>query len=86
MDQKKMFKQMLDFQKKAFDSSFEAMSLLQEQSERMVNVFLEQAAWLPEDGKKAVNTWIGAYKEGRDNFREATDKNFEKIEDYFNKA
>jgi polyhydroxyalkanoate synthesis regulator phasin len=83
MDQKQLFKQMLDFQKATFDNSFKAMTTLQEQGEQMVNTFLEQATWLPEEGKKAVTNWINAYKEGREKYREAVEKNFEKVEHYF---
>jgi len=83
MDQKQMFKQMIDFQKSTFDNSFNAMSTLQEQGEKMVETFLDQAAWLPEDGKKAVSGWLGTYKEGRSKFKEAVEKNFEKVEKYF---
>lgn len=83
MDQKQLFKQMLDFQKTTFDNSFQAMSTLQEQGEKMVDTFLEQASWLPEEGKKAVANWLNAYKEGRIKYREAVEKNFEKVETYF---
>ncbi|MFP4032309.1 MAG: hypothetical protein ACLFRG_14470 [Desulfococcaceae bacterium] len=83
MDQKQLFKQMLDFQKATFDNSFKAMASLQEQGEKMVDTFLQQATWLPEEGKKAVTNWINAYKEGRAKYREAVEQNFEKVEAYF---
>jgi polyhydroxyalkanoate synthesis regulator phasin len=83
MDQKQLFKQMLDFQKATFDNSFKAMATLQEQGEKMVDTFLQQATWLPEEGKKAVNNWINAYREGREKYREAVEQNFEKVEAYF---
>ena len=74
---------MLDFQKATFDNSFKAMANLQEQGEKMVDTFLQQATWLPEEGKKAVANWINAYQEGRAKYREAVDQNFEKVEAYF---
>lgn len=83
MDQSQLFKQMIDFNKNAFDNSFNAMVILQGQTEKMVNTFLEQAAWLPEDGKKVINEWINAYKKGCDNFKNAFDENFKKVEDFF---
>lgn len=83
MDQKMMFKQMLEFQKTTFDNSFKAMSSMQEQGEKMVNTFLDQAEWLPEEGKKAVANWIGAYTDGRAKYKEAVEKNFQKVEEYF---
>jgi len=86
MDQKKMFKQMIDFQKATFDNSFTAMSTLQEQGEKVVDMVLNQAPWLPPEGKKAVTDWLGAYKQGRDEFKKAAESNFEKVETYFGEA
>jgi hypothetical protein len=86
MEQKKMFKQMIDFQKATFDNSFNAMTTLQEQGEKMVNAFLDQAVFLPEEGKAAVKKWVDAYREGRIKYKEAVDENFKKVEDYFSEA
>jgi len=83
MDQKQMLKQMLDFQKATFDNSFQAMSTLQEQGEKMVSTFLDQATWLPGEGKKTVSDWLNAYQEGRSKFKSTIEDNFTKVEDYF---
>ena len=83
MDQKQLLKQMIDFNKAAFDNSFNAMVMLQEQTERMANTVLEQATWLPEEGKKAINEWVAAYKKGREDFKKTVDANFKKVEDFF---
>ncbi len=86
MDQKALFKQMIDFQKTTFDNSFKAMSTLQEQGEKMVSMFLEQATWLPEEGKGAVNNWISAYTKGREDFKDAVEGNFDKVQKYFSES
>lgn len=86
MEQKKLFKQMIDFQKATFDNSFNALTTLQEQGEKMVNTFLEQAVFLPEEGKAAVKKWVDAYKEGRTKYKDAVDQNFKKVEDYFSES
>lgn len=82
MDQKMIMKQMIDFNKATFDNSFNGMVMLQEQTEKMVNTFIEQAAWLPEEGKKAINDWIQAYKKGCNDYKKAVDENFKKVEDF----
>ena len=41
MDQVKIAKQMIEFQKTTFDNTFNAMVILQEQPEWMVNTLLE---------------------------------------------
>lgn len=83
MESTKIAKQMVEFQKATFDNSFSAMSMVQEQAERMVNMSLAQATWLPEEGKKAIEDWIGAYKNGCEDFKKTVDDNFKKVEDFF---
>ncbi len=83
MDQKQMVRQMIDFQKASFDNSFNAMVLIQEQTEKMAKTFLDQAGWLPEDGRKVLSQWIGAYKKGRDDFKKSVDEHFLKVNEYF---
>ena len=83
MDQKQVVRQMIDFQKASFDNSFSAMVMIQEQAEKMAKTFLDQANWLPDDGKGVLNQWIGAYKKGRDEFKKSVDENFQKVDEYF---
>lgn len=83
MDQKQIAKQMMDFNKAAFDNTFNAMSVLQDQTEKLVLRFLEKAPWFPEDGKKAVTEWVKVYKKGRDEFKASADQNYQKVADYF---
>jgi len=83
MEQAKVAKQMINFYKATFDNTFNAIIMLQEQNERMVNMFLEQATWLPDQGKKALNDWVQSFKKGRDEFKKAVDESFKKVEDFF---
>jgi len=86
MDPLKLTKQMIDFNKASFDNTFTAMILLQEQTEKMVNAFMEQATWLPGEGKKALNEWVETVKKGREDFKKVVDQGFGKVEDYFAEA
>lgn len=83
MEPNLMLKQMLDFNKTAFDNSFNAMLMIQEQNAKMVNTFLEQANWMPEEGKKLLRDWVDAYKKGCENFKKTADENYKKVDDYF---
>jgi len=74
---------MIEFHKATFDNTFNAMVMLQDQTERMVNITLEQATWLPEEGKRVITEWVQAYKKGREDFRNTVDGNFKKVEDFF---
>lgn len=83
MDQKAIFKQMVDFNKAAFDNTFSAMATVQDQTEKMAKTVLEQATWLPAEGKKVINEWIQAYTKGREDYKKLVDENFKKVEDFF---
>jgi polyhydroxyalkanoate synthesis regulator phasin len=83
MEPKQMAKQMVDFNKTAFDNSFEAMSVIQDQTEKMLGSMMTQTAFFPEEGKKLVNDWIKTYKKGREEFKTAADENFKKVETFF---
>jgi hypothetical protein len=83
MDQKQIAKQMIEFNKTAFDNSFGAMTALQDQTEKLILNFLDKAPWVPEEGRKAINAWIAGYKKGRDDFKATADDSYRKVLDYF---
>jgi len=83
MEPGKIAKQMITFQKTLFENSFNAMVMIQEQTEKMTETFLERLPWLPEEGKKAVADSIGFYKKARVDFRKSVDNGFEKLEELF---
>ena len=84
MEPKQIAKEMIDFNKTAFDNSFKAMTVLQDQTEKIVSAFMEQTTFFPEDGKKLVTDWINTYKKGRDEFKNSADESFKKVESFFN--
>lgn len=83
MEQTKVTRQMVEFYKTTFDNTFNAMMILQEQTEKMVGLFLEQSPWLPKEGKEAVNEWVKTYKRGRDSYKTSVDESYKKVKDYF---
>lgn len=86
MEPIKLVKQMVDFNKATFDNSFSAMVLMQEQTEKMVSAFLEQATWLPGEGRQVLNEWVASYKKGREEFKKSIDASFQKVETYFSET
>ncbi len=84
MDNLQIAKQMITFNKSAFDSSFSAMTMVYEQNEKMVETFLNQATWMPAEGKKVIADWLVAYSDGCDDFKKMVDDNYGKVEAYFN--
>ena len=86
MDPMKLAKQVIDFNKSSFNNSFDAMVMMQEQTEKMVGSMLEQAPWLPNEGKKVLGEWMSAYQKGREEFKKTVDESFKKVETYFDDA
>lgn len=84
MDTKQIAKQMIAFNKTAFDNNFNAMKTLHDQVERVINKFWEKNPLFPEEGKKVVAEWMKAYKKGCDDFKNIVDENFKKVETFFN--
>ena len=82
MDQKQAFKQMVEFNRGAFNNAFNAMVMVQDQNETLANTLLNQATWLPEEGKQAVKEWVAAFKKGREEYKKAVDEAFSKVEAY----
>lgn len=83
MDQKVIVKQMLDFHRSTFTNSFNAMVMLQDQTEKILDTFFSQAGWVPEDLKKTLSDWTSSYKKGRDEFKKSVDENFKRVDDFF---
>jgi len=83
MDNTQVLKQMLDFQKTTFDNAFSAMVMMQGQAEQMAGNLVDQATWLPEEGRKVVADWVAAYKKGRDEYKGYVDESFQKVEAFF---
>ncbi len=84
MEHKQILKQMIDFNKTTFDNTYETFMMLQEQSERMTNTMIEQAAWVPKEGRNAMTEWTKAYKKGQTELKKIVDENFKRAEDFCN--
>jgi len=83
MNPKQVARQMMHFNKISFDNTFDAMTVLQEQMEKMIGRYLEQSFWLPVEGKAVITEWVKTYKKGRTDFKAAVDDNYRKVEDFF---
>jgi len=86
MDPKKMGKQMIDFYKTTFDNSFNAMMMLQEQMERMSNLYWGQMVNLPDDTKKGLAEWTKSYKKMCEDFKKMVDESFKRLESFVAEA
>jgi gas vesicle protein len=86
MDPKKVVKQSFDFYKSTFNNTFNAMQMLQEQTEKTVNMYMGMMTGFPDEGKKAVNEWMKAFKKGGDQLKTTVEDNFRRVEEMFAEA
>jgi hypothetical protein len=82
MDLKDIAKQTIGFNKAAFNNSFAAMMLAQEQMGILTANIMNQISGLPAEGTEAIGDWARAYKQGCDLFIKAVNDVFEKTEDF----
>lgn len=81
METAQFAKQTLNFQKTIFNNSFNAMILVQEQSEKMVSSYLEKLPWVTEENRNSLQSSVDMAKKARDDFRKAVEDGFTKFEE-----
>lgn len=82
----KMAKQIIEFQKTAFENSFSARVMIQGQTEKLADQFITKNNMIPEESQKMINEWRLAFKKGRDDFKKSVDENFKRIESFFEES
>jgi len=69
MDPKQIAKQMVDFNKTAFDNSFDAMSVIQDQAEKMISAAMEQTAFSRRKARRLLTSGSKQSKKAARNSR-----------------
>lgn len=75
-------RQVVEFQKAAFDNTFNALTALQDQQQDLVLRLVEESPRVPGELKEMLEEWQEALKSGREQFRDSIDRSFETIESY----
>ena len=84
MEQLNMAKQMMAFQKAAYDNYLNVLDTVYEQGQKIIDMSIDQTTWwLPQEGKKAMTGWLGQLNEARTGFLQAVDENFKKFQSMF---
>jgi len=76
-------KQMTEFTRTTMDNTSKALAALQEQTEKMINMYIDMFPWIPEDGKKALREWNKPYRKGLEDFTVAMNEGCKKLEELF---
>jgi len=76
MEPKEIAKETLNLSKVTFDNAFSAVLLLQEQSQRILDIYLDQMVAFREEGKRIVDTWMEACRTGKEEFKRSLENNY----------
>ena len=83
MNQKEIARQMMSFYRTTFDTNYNAIKVLNEQSGKIVDQFWATSTMFPEEGKKAITESLKSYNQGCEDFKKIVDEKFDKIEELF---
>jgi hypothetical protein len=82
MNTNEITKQALDFQKGVFASWYGAMSILQDQAASAVDTMLNQASWIPDEGRQVISSWVSTCKNERDRYKVYMEESFSGLEKF----
>lgn len=83
MENNEIAKQMIGYHKAAFETGYNSMLMLQEQTTKVVDNFLKQAPWIPIQAKSLISEWTDIYKKSTANLKDVADQNYSKLEEFF---
>jgi hypothetical protein len=76
-------KRALDYQKSAFDASYNTMVIIQGQAEKMASDIWEKS-YLPKESATAFATSMAEFKKRRDDLKKMVDENFNQLSNMLN--
>jgi ubiquinone biosynthesis protein Coq4 len=82
MTQNQVWNNLMQSNQAVLENAFTAMTLLQEQTERMLNLSLDQATLLPKEGKKVFTEWVKVWAKGNEILKKSVDDSFHRMEGF----
>ena len=80
MEYNQFTKQAIDFQKTAFNSWYNAVTMVQDQAAAAMETMMNQTSLVPEDGRQAIKSWVSACQEESNRFKSYVDDSFSGLE------
>jgi hypothetical protein len=84
-DASQAVKQAIELQKGAFTSLYDAIAMAQDQAVSAMDLMLDQAPLVPEEGRKALSSWVSACKKERTRLKSYVDTGFSDLEKLISK-
>lgn len=82
----KLIQEMTSLLKSNVENSFHALNMMQEQSEKITNLMLEQGQNLQNEGKKFMEQWLGCLKEGQAEYQKNLQEQIAQLENFVKKG
>ncbi len=80
METQKIAKQMIGIQKALFGNTYNAGSVLQSNTEKMITGFLKELPWVTAESLKSINDTFSFIKKTGDEYKKAVDHGFSQLE------
>jgi prenyltransferase beta subunit len=84
-DTSQAVKQVIGFQKSAFTSYYDVVANVQDQAVSAMNLVLDNAGIMPEEGRKALSSWVSACQQERGRLKSYMDTGFSNLEKLISK-
>jgi hypothetical protein len=83
LEQKQLFKQVIELNQATLNNVFDAMTLLQNRFENIANGAMDLAPGLTDEKRETMKNWAELYKDGRDSMKQHMNHSFEQAEKLF---
>ena len=77
---------LVKFQRSAVDKAFKILTKVQERSDQVIEEYIEDAEWLPAEGKDIVKEWNRILSDGRAEFQKTVDKSYDLMCSYLERV
>jgi hypothetical protein len=84
MENTEFAQRIVELNRTATENTWHAMTLWQDQTERITRAVLENSHNMAEEGQRVVEEWVKEYKRGRTAARKTMENNYQQIQDLFN--
>jgi hypothetical protein len=83
MESNHIAKQAAVFQKDLFESTYNTVAKIQDQTVEAVDILMNQTNLVPEEGRQVIKTWVNVCQEERDRFKSYVEEGFTGLEKRF---
>lgn len=77
---------LIKVQRSAFDRTLKLLAQVQKQSDKLLKDHVEEAAWMPAEGRDIIKEWNRTLNDGRAEFQKTVDKSYDLLRMLFERV